>query len=60
MAKIRFLPKKYKGCDMLAERFDLDQLDESLGGRADCPFDFESYAEMMKEEDRTRNAAATT
>ncbi len=45
---------------MLAERFDLDQLDESLGGRADCPFDFESYAEMMKEEDRTRNAAAVT
>ena len=41
-------------CDLLKERFDLEDLDASLGGTGDHPFDFEKYGALMMEEDRKR------
>ena len=54
LAKINFLPKSFVECDLLKERFDLEDLDASLGGTGDHPFDFEKYGALMMEEDRKR------
>lgn len=60
LKKINFLPKDYKKCDLLKERFDLELLDESLGGTGNCPYEHESYGAMMMEEDKKRLAALGT
>ncbi|QDZ17933.1 CRAL-TRIO domain-containing protein [Chloropicon primus] len=54
LKKINFLPKNFKECDLLQERFNLEELDVSLGGTGDLPFDFQKYGELMMSEDEKR------
>mmetsp|Transcript_9414 Transcript_9414/g.24172 ORF Transcript_9414/g.24172 Transcript_9414/m.24172 type:complete len:383 (-) Transcript_9414:110-1258(-) len=59
LKKINILPKNFECCEVLSERFDLDALDTSLGGRGDFPYNHEEYAEVMKAEDERRRASRT-
>jgi len=54
LRKISFLPRNFKECDILKERFNLDDLDTALGGRGDFPYDHDKYGAMMKAEDEVR------
>ena len=57
LKKINFLPRNFKECDLLKERFDLNELDASLGGTGNLPFDFKKYGELMMGEDAERERA---
>ena len=46
--KINFVEKNAKGTATMAEKFDLDQLEECLGGRSTWQFDFEAYCTAMQ------------
>jgi hypothetical protein len=59
LAKINFLPRNYKQCDLLKERFNLEELDTALGGTGDFPYDHESYGKMMMKEDEERLASSS-
>lgn len=54
LKKINFLPRNYKECDLLKERFNLEELDTALGGTGNFPYDHEAYGKMMMKEDEER------
>ncbi|XP_062005185.1 uncharacterized protein LOC133722321 isoform X1 [Rosa rugosa] len=63
MVKPFFEPKTFKkvkfvysdnpqSLKTMAELFDIDKLDAAFGGRNACGFDYEAYAQRMKEDDK--------
>ncbi len=56
LKKINFLPRNFKECDILKERFNLDDLDTALGGRGDHPYDHDKYGAIMMAEDEARKS----
>ena len=58
--KISFVEKGPKGAELMAQMFDVDQLEQCLGGRSSWQFDFEAYSvEMRSVHDREELRAWT-